>query len=124
MSNVRVHLKIEGRVQGVWFRESTRKKAQFLGVLGWVRNRSDGTVEAVAEGEEDKVKALVSWCYQGPPSAQVTQVTKAWDEWQGEFNSFDVVFSEVCIANKTLSCGVCYGYSVAHGHHLGLQFHR
>jgi acylphosphatase len=92
MSNVRVHLKIEGRVQGVWFRESTRKKAQSLGVLGWVRNRSDGTVEAMAEGEEDKVKALVSWCHQGPPSAQVTRVSKAWDEWQDEFNSFDVVF--------------------------------
>jgi acylphosphatase len=92
MSNVRVHLKIEGRVQGVWFRESTRKKAQSLGVLGWVRNRSDGTVEAMAEGEEGKVKALVSWCHQGPPSAQVTRVSKAWDEWQDEFNSFDVVF--------------------------------
>ena len=92
MGNVRVHVKIEGRVQGVWFRESTRKKAQTLGVFGWVRNCPDGTVEAVAEGPEEKVKTLVSWCHEGPPSARVTRVIDAWDESRDEFDRFDVVF--------------------------------
>lgn len=92
MGNVRVHMKIEGRVQGVWFRESTRKKAQTLGVFGWVRNCPDGTVEAVAEGPEEKVKALVSWCHEGPPSARVNRVIDAWDESRDEFDTFDVVF--------------------------------
>ena len=92
MGNVRVHMKIEGRVQGVWFRESTRKKAKTLGVFGWVRNCPDGTVEAVAEGPEEKVKTLVSWCHEGPPSARVTRVIDAWDESRDEFETFDVVF--------------------------------
>jgi len=92
MGNVRVHMKMEGRVQGVWFRESTRKKAQTLGVFGWVRNCPDGTVEAVAEGPEEKVEALVSWCHEGPPSARVTRVIDAWDESRDEFDTFDVVF--------------------------------
>ncbi len=85
-------MKIEGRVQGVWFRESTRKKAQTLGVFGWVRNCPDGTVEAVAEGPEEKVKSLVSWCHEGPPSARVTRVIDAWDESRDEFDTFDIVF--------------------------------
>ncbi|MFO7986063.1 MAG: acylphosphatase [Desulfatiglandaceae bacterium] len=92
MDNVRVHLIMEGCVQGVWFRESTRKKARSLGVLGWVRNRPDLTVEAVAEGPEDNVKKLVSWCHEGPPSAQVTRVMEQWEPWQGAFNDFDVTF--------------------------------
>jgi len=92
MSNIRVRLIIEGRVQGVWFRESTRKEAVSLGVYGWVKNRPDGTVEALIEGPEDKVKKLVEWCRQGPPYARVTRVHEMQEEWKGEFSSFDVVF--------------------------------
>jgi len=92
MSNIRVRLIIEGRVQGVWFRESTRKEAVSLGVYGWVKNRPDGTVEALIEGPEDKVKKLVQWCRKGPPHAQVTQAHETQEEWEGEFSSFDVVF--------------------------------
>ena len=55
MKNVRVHLIVEGRVQGVWFRESTRIRAAEIGIKGWVKNRSDGTVEIVAEGSEENI---------------------------------------------------------------------
>ncbi|OPX37662.1 MAG: acylphosphatase [Desulfobacteraceae bacterium 4484_190.2] len=92
MSNIRIHLIIEGRVQGVWFRDSTRRKAVSLGVFGWVRNRPDGTVEVVAEGPEDQVKELTSWCNHGPPAAGVSQVHETQLEWQGEFKVFDIVF--------------------------------
>ena len=92
MSNVRIHLIIEGRVQGVWFRDSTRKEAVSLGVLGWVRNLPDGTVEVLAEGPEDKVRDLITWCHHGPSSAVVSQVHENREKWQGQFNSFDIVF--------------------------------
>jgi acylphosphatase len=92
MDNIRVRLIIEGRVQGVWFRDSTRSKALALGVSGWVGNRRDGSVEAIAEGPEDQVKKLVSWCHQGPPLAKVLRVHEIREEWKGEFDSFDIVF--------------------------------
>ena len=92
MNNVRVHLIIKGRVQGVWFRESTRREAAELGVFGWVGNRPDRTVEVVAEGPEAQVKELVAWCNQGPPVARVDGVHETWEEWKGGFESFDIVF--------------------------------
>jgi acylphosphatase len=92
MDKIRVRLVIEGRVQGVFFRDSTRKEALSLGVCGWVKNRSDGAVEALVEGPEDKVKKLAKWCHQGPPYAQVTRVHEIQEEWEGEFSSFDIVF--------------------------------
>ena len=92
MSNIRIHLIIEGRVQGVWFRDSTRREAVSLGVFGWVRNRPDGTVEVVAEGPEDQVGKLITWCNHGPPAASVSQVRESREKWQGEFKVFDIVF--------------------------------
>ena len=92
MADIRTRLIIEGRVQGVWFRDSTRREAMASGIFGWVKNRRDGSVEVLAEGPEDKVKKLVSWCHQGPPSAQVLRVHETREEWQGEFNSFDIIF--------------------------------
>ena len=92
MSNIRIHRVIEGRVQGVWFRDSTRREAVSLGVFGWVRNRPDGTVEVVAEGPEDKVGKLASWCNHGPPAAGVSHVHETREKWQGEFKFFDIVF--------------------------------
>ena len=92
MGNIRIRIIIEGRVQGVWFRDSTRREAVTLGVFGWVRNRPNGTVEVLAEGPEDNVKKLVSWCHHGPPAAKVQQVHKATEEWKGEFKSFDVIY--------------------------------
>lgn len=72
--NVRVRLSIRGRVQGVWFRESTRIEAERLGVTGWVRNLADGSVEAVIEGEAGAVREMEAWCHHGPPSARVSEV--------------------------------------------------
>ena len=92
MKKVRIHLIIEGRVQGVWFRESTKRKACSLGVYGWVRNLPDGTVEVVAEGDEDKVRELVKWCHKGPPAAKVTNVRENEEEYLGEFHDFRVVY--------------------------------
>jgi acylphosphatase len=91
-NNIRVRLIIGGAVQGVWFRDSTRVKAKELGVYGWVKNRSDGDVEVLAEGPVEKVAQLITWCHHGPPRARVTQVKEIPEEWQGEFDSFDIVW--------------------------------
>ena len=87
----RAHLWIEGRVQGVFFRASTRKKAQKLGVDGWVRNLPDGRVEAVFEGKQGEVNKAISWCNRGPRSARVEDVDLSWEEPQGE-SGFRVVY--------------------------------
>lgn len=68
------HLVITGLVQGVWYRESMREAAEGLGVTGWVRNRSDGSVEAVIQGEAGSVQALIDWARRGPPQARVANV--------------------------------------------------
>jgi acylphosphatase len=92
MNKIRMHLIIEGRVQGVWFRDSTRHTANRLGVYGWVKNRPDKTVEVVVEGLEEKVEEFVAWCHEGPPAARVAQVHETREVWQGEFDSFEIVF--------------------------------
>ena len=81
------HLLIQGRVQGVWFRESMRQEAARLGVTGWVRNRADGSVEAVVQGPLEAVDALVNWARSGPPMAQVERVTQT--ETHGHFSTFE-----------------------------------
>ncbi|MDI3515491.1 MAG: acylphosphatase [Gammaproteobacteria bacterium] len=67
-------LRIHGRVQGVWYRASAQAEASRLGLAGWVRNRSDGSVEAVAVGPHLQVEAFIAWAHQGPPKAQVLRV--------------------------------------------------
>lgn len=69
-----LHLFMHGRVQGVWYRDSMRREAASLGVSGWVRNRRDGTVEAMVQGEAAAVDALLVWVRRGPPLAQVERV--------------------------------------------------
>jgi acylphosphatase len=71
---VRRRIEARGRVQGVFFRESTRRWATQRGVAGWVRNRPDGSVEAVFEGERDAVLSLVESCRLGPPDARVERL--------------------------------------------------
>ena len=68
------HLRIEGRVQGVFYRVSLIGEAERLGLVGWVRNRRDGSVEAVVQGAPAAVQALIDWAHQGPPRAQVSGV--------------------------------------------------
>ena len=69
-----LHLRISGRVQGVNFREAMRQECQRLGVTGWVRNRTDGTVEAVVQGGAASADAIVAWARRGPPAARVDSV--------------------------------------------------
>jgi acylphosphatase len=80
----RVHLVIRGRVQGVYFRESTRKLAERLGIDGWVRNVPGGRVEAVFEGPAASVAKAAAWCRSGPPGAVVQQVKARPEEPTGE----------------------------------------
>jgi len=87
MSTTR-HLKISGRVQGVGFRYSMRVEARRLGVTGWVRNRHDGSVEAVAQGPAEAVEALLEWSRHGPPGARVTDVQVGTDE--GDYTDFEL----------------------------------
>ena len=80
---VRRRVVVTGRVQGVWFRESCRREADSLRVAGWVRNRSDGAVEAAFEGESAAVLAMVAWCKTGPPYAEVDHVDVADERPEG-----------------------------------------
>ena len=84
----RVHVIISGRVQGVWFRANTRNQADQLGIKGWVRNTSDGNVEAVFEGEEKLVKEMLKWCNYGPPSARVEKVKVEKQPAKNDFDRF------------------------------------
>ena len=85
-----VHLRISGRVQGVYYRASMLQEAQQLGVSGWVRNRPDGSVEAVAEGSKAKLDALIAWCHQGPDGARVSGVEAQWQHPQHRFVGFAI----------------------------------
>jgi len=87
---VRAHLRIYGLVQGVFFRSTMRDVAIRLGVTGWVRNLPDGSVEAVVEGPEDKVRELINWAHEGPPLARVERVDVKWEEYKGEFKDFRI----------------------------------
>lgn len=70
----RLHVRVLGRVQGVYFRVAAQREAEQLGLRGWVRNVRDGSVEAVAEGEEAQVARFLAWCRRGPPAAAVVEV--------------------------------------------------
>ena len=85
---VRAHMLVSGRVQGVYFRQSTLLEAHNLGVTGWVRNLLDGRMEAVFEGEEHAVKTLVNYCRQGPPAAKVKNLEVSYGPFKGEFSNF------------------------------------
>lgn len=80
------HLRIHGRVQGVWFRESMRAEAERLNVAGWVRNQPDGTVEAVVQGPAEAIAAIIEWAHRGPPQARVERVEIG--EAEGSFSGF------------------------------------
>jgi acylphosphatase len=88
MATKTLHLVIQGRVQGVWFRDSMRREAERLAVCGWVRNRSDGAVEAMVQGEAGAVDALLTWAQRGPPLAKVDRVDVALGE--GDYAGFEV----------------------------------
>jgi acylphosphatase len=80
----RVHVRVHGYVQGVFFRSETHARARSLGLAGWVRNSPDGTVEAVFEGRSEAVESMVGWCERGPSGARVDDVDVSWEEPLGE----------------------------------------
>ena len=88
----RAHVIISGRVQGVFFRVETQRAADRIGVSGWVRNRSDGTVEAVFEGDRERVDAVLQWCKEGPAHSNVIDVNVSWSDYKGEFLSFEITY--------------------------------
>lgn len=90
MMIVRAHVYVSGRVQGVFFRENTRRLAQKMGVTGWVRNLPDGRVEAVFEGEKEAVRKMIEFCKRGPPAARVDDVEIIWEKPRGEFLDFEI----------------------------------
>ena len=90
MGKLRAHVFVSGQVQGVMFRETTRREADRRRVAGWVRNLSDGRVEAVFEGEEEDVRGLVRWCHRGPSRARVEAVDVDWEPVQGDLERFEI----------------------------------
>jgi len=88
MTKVRAEVRVTGRVQGVWFRQSTKKAAEQCGVSGWCRNNPDGSVKAVFEGEESAVKSVLEWCKDGPELARVDDLNIEMEEPTGEFEQF------------------------------------
>ena len=91
-NRVSAHAIITSRVQGVFFRVETQRAARSYGVNGWVRNKMDGSVEAVLEGEEADVKGTLAWCQKGPPHARVSHVDVTWKDYTGEFETFQVTY--------------------------------
>jgi len=92
MVNARAHVFVSGQVQGIFFRQNTKQEAENHGVTGWVRNLPDGRVEAVFEGEEEDVKALVDFCRKGPRGAVITNVDVTFERFTGEFRNFKVTY--------------------------------
>jgi acylphosphatase len=90
MDYLRAQVIINGLVQGVFFRASTRDEAIRIGVGGWVRNLPDGTVQALFEGEAKKVEEIIGWCHKGPPGARVSKVDILWEPYKGEFKLFEI----------------------------------
>jgi len=86
----RMHVIIEGRVQGVFFRAYTRDEAVRLGLSGWVRNRPDGTVEALVEGKKDDVEKMVRWFHRGSPNSAVKKVRTAEETPVGDSDTFEI----------------------------------
>jgi acylphosphatase len=92
VQRVTKHLWIQGRVQGVGFRFYMERKALALGITGWVRNRTDGSVEAMVQGSAEAVEAIIVVARRGPPSAKVTGVRIA--DASGHFAAFDLLPTE------------------------------
>lgn len=88
--NKTVQIIVEGKVQGVFYRATTREVAEKIGVKGWVRNREDGSVEIMASGSEAQLKEFIDWCRKGPKRAEVSNVTVTTVEGES-FKEFQVI---------------------------------
>jgi len=87
---ISVRALISGKVQGVWYRQSTLEKAKALGLAGWVRNLSGGEVEVLFEGEDEAVEAALKWCEEGPPLSKVSKVERFHEEPKGIKPPFEI----------------------------------
>jgi len=87
----RIDVIITGRVQGVWFRKYTQNKARELGLTGWVRNETNGTVSLIAEGDDELLKKLIKWLQRGSPGAKVNTVNVNWEEAQETLKTFEII---------------------------------
>ena len=92
MVNKKINLKIYGRVQGVFFRSSAQSKAKKLNLVGYVKNKDDGSVEIVAEGKQENLKEFLKWCYNGPIMAKVEKIDKSWQKANFEFEKFQIKY--------------------------------
>ncbi len=86
----RLHVIVYGIVQGVGYRYSTYRKALQLGLTGWVRNKNDGSVEAMFEGPYEKLEEMLSWCRNGPPFAHVSDIQIQWEEGDKKYTNFEI----------------------------------
>ncbi len=86
-----IHMRVFGRVQGVFYRASAQREAKRLGLTGWVRNRKDLSVELVAEGEETGIKDFIAWAQHGPSAARVERVDVRWRSFVGDFFDFRIL---------------------------------
>ena len=87
----RAHVMVSGQVQGVFYRDSTRQKAEELGLAGWVKNTPEGRVEALFEGPSDRVREMVRWCEEGPQQASVENVDTDFEAAGGDLEGFEVL---------------------------------
>jgi acylphosphatase len=92
MSKQRIRIFVTGKVQGVFFRQALKVMAKKNDVFGWVKNLKDGRVEAVLEGDEEKVNRLIEWSHGGPANARVENVEIQNEKFIGEFSKFDVLY--------------------------------
>ena len=90
MANRAAQLVIRGRVQGVFFRASAQREARRLGVTGWVKNRTDGQVEMLVEGEEMALRDMTQWAQHGPSAARVEHVEVRWKNYAGDHDDFEI----------------------------------
>ena len=92
MSNQRIRIFVTGKVQGVFFRQSLKVMAKKNEIFGWVKNLTDGRVEAVLEGNEEQIGRLLDWAHRGPANARVDDVKICNEKFANEFSKFDVLY--------------------------------
>lgn len=90
----RVRLRVYGRVQGVLFRHAAKARARALTLSGWAKNEKDGSLTIVAEGDLERLRNFIQFCYTGPEGARVDRVREIWGEASGHMRSFEIVYEE------------------------------
>ena len=87
---IRFHIRVTGQVQGVFFRRSAKLEAERLGIVGWVKNSDEGSVEIMAQGDKKSADEFIKWCKKGPPFAKVEKVDVSWEKDLHDFDDFSI----------------------------------